>query len=102
MIDYTGAFEKVAASPSIKGIPAKYFKIPGDLHTGIPGVGKNKVNLSREFPQGKLALRRAKMDAIARYEQETGRSLMEMQGGKGRKAVSDGLKPPSWIKSTGF
>ena len=98
MIDYTGAFEKVAASHSLKGVPAKYFKVPGDLHTGIPGVGKNKVNLSREFPQGKLALRRAKMDAIARYEQETGRSLMEMQGGKGLHKATPTLPDiPDWM-----
>ena len=102
-LDFTGMFEKVAAGPSIKGIPAKYVKIPsGGLHTGIPGVGKNTVNLSREIPQGQLAIRRAKMDAITRYQQGTGKALMNMEGGMGRKAVSDGLKPPSWIKSKGF
>ena len=97
MIDYTGAFEKVAAGHSLKGIPAKYVKIPGNLHTGIPGVGK-KPNLSRDLPQGKLALRRAKMDAIARYEQETGRSLMEMQGGKGLPKAKPTLPEiPKWM-----
>lgn len=102
MQDFIGMFEKVAASPSIKGIPAKYIKIPGNLHTGIPGVGKNNFNLSRELPQSQLAFHKAKRDAVVLYEQSTGRSLMEMKGGRGRKAVSDGLKPPSWIKSNGF
>ena len=100
-LDFTGMFEKIAAGPSIKGIPAKYVKIPsGGLRTGIPGVG-SKPNLAKEIPMGQLANRKAKMDAIARYEQSTGRALMNMGGDMGRKAA-DGLKPPTWIKSNGF
>ena len=102
MQDFTGMFEKIAASPSIKGIPAKYVKIPsGGLRTGIPGVVNTPYIAKTDIPMGQLANRRATMDAIARYEQSTGRALMNMEGGMGRKAA-DGLKPPSWIKNKGF
>jgi hypothetical protein len=100
-LDFTGMFEKVAAKYSVKGIPAKYVKIPGNLHTGIPGVGKN-TSVNPKSLSNQLALARAKRDTVIRYEQSTGRRLLEMEGNTGRKAVSDGLKPPSWIKSTGF
>ena len=87
MQDFIGMFEKVAASYSVKGIPADYLKL-----TGGPGpftsFSKRKPNLSRDLPAMQQANHRNAREMFARLKAEHKANPIP--------------EPPSWIKHQGW